>query len=289
MQTVIDYVLMFFFFSAAGWTGECTYRSLGERRVINTGFLYGPICPIYGTGAMVFEILLVPLSQPVQKRWWLVLLVGVIAADLVEYLTSYLMEKLFHARWWDYSEEFLNINGRICFKHTCYWAVFSMLYTYFISPTYRYIISFVPTSLRPALTGVILVLFSVDLIFTVIAALDIHKFMLKLEALRLNVTMAAETVKERAETLKDSAELKVSEFRDTVLENSERFEEWRGEVSDQLSALRSQFNDYAQHKKRPRAVQRVLDRLIDSSTNLRARIDRRIEELEKKWKDFNDE
>ena len=286
-NTIINYVLMFFFFSSAGWTGECTYRSLGERRIINSGFLYGPMCPIYGTGAMVFEVLLVPLSQPAQKRWWVVLLVGIVAADIVEYLTSYLMEKLFHARWWDYSHEFLNINGRICFKHTCYWALFSVLYTYFISPLYRYIVSFVPQSIRPTIVYVILALFSVDLVFTVIAALDIQKFMIKMEAVKLNVNMAAETVKARAESLMDSANLKYEEFRESVAENSEKFEDWRGDVSAQLGALRSQFNAFSARQKGEKGVSRALRRLFDASTSMRTKAGKRIDELEETWKDVS--
>ncbi len=282
-EKIIEYVLMFFVFSVAGWTGECTYRSLGERRVINTGFLYGPLCPIYGTGAMVFEIFLTPLK----KHWWLVLLVGVIAADIVEYLTSYLMEKLFHARWWDYSEEFLNINGRICFKHTCYWAVFSILYVYFIRPVYYYGISFVPRQYHAVLVYIILAVFFFDLVNTVIAALNIQKFMVKLEALKLNITMAAETVKARAESLKDSANLKYEEFRETVAENSEKFEEWRSDVSAQLSALRSQYNDFSERQK-SKGVRRTIRRLFDSSTSMRTRAGKRIDEMEEQWNDVND-
>ena len=282
-EKIIDYVLMFFLFSVIGWSVECTYRSLGERRVINTGFLYGPLCPIYGTGAMVFEVFLTPLA----KHWWLVLLVGVIAADFVEYLTSYLMEKLFHARWWDYSNEFLNINGRICFKHTCYWALFSVLYVYFIRPVYYYGISFLPQKYHSLIVYVILVIFFADLVNTVIAALDIQKFMVKLEALKLNINMATETVKARAESLKDSANLKYEEFRETIAENSEKFEEWRSDVSAQLSSLRSQYNAYSE-KQKNKSVRGSIRRLFDSSTSMRTRTGKRIDEMEEQWNDMND-
>ena len=197
------------------------------------------------------------------------------------------MEKLFHARWWDYSHEFLNINGRICFKHTCYWALFSVLYTYFISPLYRYIVSFVPQSIRPTIVYVILALFSVDLVFTVIAALDIQKFMIKMEAVKLNVNMAAETVKARAESLMDSANLKYEEFRESVAENSEKFEDWRGDVSAQLGALRSQFNAFSARQKGEKGVSRALRRLFDASTSMRTKAGKRIDELEETWKDVS--
>ena len=110
-DTIINYVFMFFVFSAIGWAIECTYRSLGERRIINSGFLYGPMCPIYGTGCLVFDVCLVPISAPIEKRLILVLLLGMLLADIVEYATSYIMEKLFNARWWDYSNRKFNIKN----------------------------------------------------------------------------------------------------------------------------------------------------------------------------------
>ena len=84
-DTIINYVFMFFIFSAVGWAIECTYRSLGERRIINSGFLYGPMCPIYGTGCLVFDICLVPISEPIEKKIIIVLLLGMVLADAVEY------------------------------------------------------------------------------------------------------------------------------------------------------------------------------------------------------------
>ena len=273
------YVLMFFLFSAIGWTVECTYRSLGERRIINSGFLYGPMCPIYGTGAMVFEVLLTPL----QKYWWAVLLVGSVAADAVEYLTSYLMEKLFHARWWDYSHEFLNIKGRICFKHTCYWALFSVLYVYFIRPVYTYAISFVPLNIQHAAVYVILGLFSVDLFFTVIAAVSIQKFMTRVEALRLNVSMAAEVVRLHAENIKDSAESKYDEFIETVASNTERFEAWRGGVSEKLESLRTQLEEMTHHRHTP--LERVVSRLFTASRSMEKHARSDVDELAEQWKD----
>ena len=91
---------------------------------------------------------------------------------------SVLMEKLFHARWWDYTDEFLNIKGRICFKHTCYWGLFSFLFCYLISPVYTYMISFVPTELYKPILAVILVIFVFDLALTVRAAADVSKLII---------------------------------------------------------------------------------------------------------------
>ncbi len=138
MEKVIEYVLFFFFYSLVGWISEVIYCYIKDKKFTNRGFLYGPLCPIYGTGALsmlicltwckdirVGGILIGPL---------LVLIIGVVVCDIVEYLTSYLMEKLFNARWWDYSKKKLNLHGRICFEHSCYWGVFSVLLIYLIHP-----------------------------------------------------------------------------------------------------------------------------------------------------------
>ena len=282
VQKVLYYVLMFFIFSSIGWTVECTYRSLGERRIINSGFLYGPLCPIYGTGALVFDVCLTPLKA----HWWAVLLLGIVLADGVEYLTSLLMEKLFHARWWDYSHEFLNIQGRICFKHTCYWALFSVLYVYFISPVYSYIISFVPENVRHIALYVILAVFSVDLILAVSAAIGIQKFMSKLEALRLNVNMAMEVVKLTAESLKDEAELRYRELAETAAANSEKVEEWRNDVSERLVSLRKQLEEMTA---RPlsKNSNRIIQRLFSNSPAMRNVAQKSVHSLEEDWKDVN--
>ena len=86
---------------------ESIYCSLAKRKWINRGFLTGPMCPIYGTGAVTFLICLSPIKEsyavPPALKPILLFIVGIIVADIVEFITSVLMEKLFHARWWDFS------------------------------------------------------------------------------------------------------------------------------------------------------------------------------------------
>ncbi len=288
---ILNYVLMFFLFSMVGWTVESTYRSLGEtyrarkttkeKKIINSGFLNGPLCPIYGTGALVFEILLTPFKA----HWWAVILLGMVFADIVEYVTSVLMEKLFHARWWDYSNEFMNLNGRICLKHTIYWAVFSVIYVYAIGPIYYYMIDFIPQNVRYIMIGVIFAVFIVDLFFTVRAALGVQKIMAKTEALRTSVMLAGEYVKAKAENLKGSTLAKYDEFRDTVASTPERFEEWRAEVSRQINNYRAQLDDIADGKKSKEFPARV-QRFFRISPGISEKLERTVKDLEERWEDF---
>ncbi|MCH5197281.1 MAG: putative ABC transporter permease [Oscillospiraceae bacterium] len=288
---ILNYVLMFFLYSMLGWTVESTYRSLGEtyrarkttkeKKIINSGFLFGPMCPIYGTGALVFDVLLTPFKN----YWWAVLLLGMLFADIVEYLTSVLMEKLFHARWWDYSHEFLNLNGRICLKHTIYWAVFSLIYVYFVAPVYDYLLSFVPQNIRYIMLAVIFAVFIVDLAFTVRDVMDIQKLMNKLSELKTSVSMAGGYVKAAADSLKGEALSKYDEFFENIASTPERFEEWRTEISAQIKSARTQFNEISSREKN-KDQSHTSKRLFRAYPGMSTRVNKLIKDMEELWEEI---
>ena len=97
----------FFIYSFLGWVCESTYCSLGERRWINRGFLAGPVCPVYGFGAVIVVTLLTPFAYSIP----LLFLTGMAATSALEYLTGFLLETLFHTKWWDYSKRRFNIRA----------------------------------------------------------------------------------------------------------------------------------------------------------------------------------
>ncbi len=107
--SVSQWVLLFFLYSFCGWCWEVFLYLVKERRFVNRGFLFGPILPIYGFGAVGILLTCVP----VEGNMALVALVGTIAASLLEYVTGFLMESIFHVRYWDYSQRPLNLNGYI--------------------------------------------------------------------------------------------------------------------------------------------------------------------------------
>ena len=265
---IIDYVFMFFLFSAVGWTVECTYRSLGERRIINSGFLHGPMCPIYGVGCLVIDTLLVPIAAPIGKRIFIVLILGMILADIVEYTTSFLMEKLFNARWWDYSNNFLNLHGRICFKHTIYWAIFTFFYVYIIAPIYRYALTFISQQVRTIAVFVILAVFLVDLTLTVKAAADINKMMKKLQNLK-------KTIKEKGESLLDTA----GEKYEVILSSGDKINEWKNEINRQYLDTITQYEQLESSSK-------ATKRLLTIYSTIKKSADDSIVEIESLWNDF---
>ena len=110
------YVIYFVIFSVCGWIFECIYCSVKEGHFQNRGFLYGPVCPIYGFGAVSVLMFVdyVGVSEIRQIPAWLIFLVCMAGSAVLEYLTSYVLERIFHAVWWDYSNMPLNLHGRIC-------------------------------------------------------------------------------------------------------------------------------------------------------------------------------
>ena len=100
--------LYFIIYSFLGWAIESAYVSVLQRRLINRGFLNGPLCPIYGTGAMLITIILGRFTDVPT-----VFVFGIAITTVLEYIVGFLLEKLFSARWWDYSSHRFNINGRV--------------------------------------------------------------------------------------------------------------------------------------------------------------------------------
>lgn len=178
--SILDYIFYFFFFSFIGWFFESCYCSLRPKKWINRGFMRGPICPIYGTGGLVMLIALVPLRDLTENLYineLVIFVSGAILCDVVEFMTSYIMEKLFNARWWDYSNKKFNIQGRICLTHTLYWGTCSCLFVFILEPVMNlYLVGQVSESSRNILTYIFLTVFAFDLLDTVIHALGIRSF-----------------------------------------------------------------------------------------------------------------
>lgn len=216
LEKIALIAIYFFFYSALGWLVESIYCSIAAGKIINRGFLTGPICPIYGTGAVVMTLVLAPLKEyPI-----LVFIVGLVVCDIVEFATSYIMEKLFHARWWDYSNKWLNIQGRICFRHSMYWGIASVLFIYFVHPNIgEKIFSDMPTKYLYIILVVILVIFAFDLANAVHKAMDNKAMMDKLKKLRDNITAKYEESSESAAKRRERLKQLVSEYNDQITEN----------------------------------------------------------------------
>ena len=135
-----QWALFFYLYSLLGWIWESSYVSIKSMKVVNRGFLHGPFLPLYGSGAIVVLF----VTMPIRDNIILVFLLGMIAATILEYLTGYIMEKIFRVRYWDYSDNLFNINGYICLQCSLAWGFFSVLMIRFIHPPIEKIVFFIP-------------------------------------------------------------------------------------------------------------------------------------------------
>ena len=229
--SVLDYIFYFFFFSFIGWFFESCYCSIRPKKWVNRGFLRGPICPIYGTGGLVMMVCLLPLRHITRNLYLnelLIFIAGAVLCDIVEFMTSYIMEKLFNARWWDYSNKKFNIQGRICLTHTFYWGTCSCLFVFILEPIMNlYIVGQVSESSRNILTYIFLTVFAFDLLDTVINALGIRdissKFMKLSEEISEFAIQVYSTIGGKSEDESEAMKKELNEKFDELRSNYDKF------------------------------------------------------------------
>jgi uncharacterized membrane protein len=158
MEIVCKYFLLFLFYSFLGWILEMVVCSIADKKVVNRGFLIGPYCPIYGSGCL----LIISLLHKYQDDPFTLFIMAIIVCSLLEYFTSYIMEKLFKARWWDYSDRRFNINGRICLDNLVLFGILGLLIFYVANPFFGGLIDRFNDTVLIIVAIVLFVVFIVD-------------------------------------------------------------------------------------------------------------------------------
>ncbi len=162
-QTFYEIVWIFIIYAVIGWFSEVAYAALERGVFINRGFLNGPYCPIYGIGVLVVVVTLTPL-----KKNLIILYVGsVFLTSVLEFITGFVMEKIFHNKWWDYSDKPFNIMGYVCLKFSVLWGFACTFIMLVIHPLVYGFIRVIPRILGTALMYIFMICFFADLIVTV--------------------------------------------------------------------------------------------------------------------------
>ena len=177
METIIEHLWYFIIYSSGGWLCECLYCGIPAKRFINRGFLWGPYCPIYGCGALLVLWFLMPFAN--QPVW--IFLFGMLVTSLLEYVTSWGMECLFHTTWWDYSNRYFHINGRVCLRNSLLFGLMALIVMYWLHPTICTLIERIPTILFYGLPLLYIAGFSYDLYHTITTLLHQNKRFLAAE------------------------------------------------------------------------------------------------------------
>jgi uncharacterized membrane protein len=254
--------LLLMTYSIIGWCGEMVYCSICQRKLCEKrGFLNGPVCPIYGHGALVVLLCL----HGGCKNPLLTFLLGAVLTSLVEYITSFAMEKLFHMRWWDYSQYKFHLNGRVCLLNSTLFGLASVFLCHFANPPISaWLAGLLASGAAVPLSLILLAIYLTDIVLSVRGAIQLGGRLARLHAIYGELSEKLESM--------------TAEARQTV---HTKLEERGGELTARLEAVRQE----AQQKLRTLYDRQSLfeRRLLRSFPTMRSI---HYPEAMKKWKEY---
>lgn len=159
-MSLVMHIFLFFIYANLGWLMEVIVGWVYRKKIVNRGFLIGPYCPIYGFGGTIITLALSDYSNnPI-----VLFCVAIVICGLLEYLTSYIMEKIFKARWWDYSQKKFNINGRVCLETIIPFGLLGCFIIYVINPVSIGLVEQIPYNIQKIIAIILTSVFSVDFV-----------------------------------------------------------------------------------------------------------------------------
>ena len=162
ISSILYYFLIFFIYSVLGWIIESAYVSINGKKIVNRGFLIGPYCPIYGIGSL---IIILYLNQ-YRDNFITVFILCIAVCTILEYFTSYIMEKIFKARWGDYSDRKFNLNGRVCGENAILFGLGGLVIVYLVHPIVNVLLKNIDKSILTIIAIVFLIIFIIDIILS---------------------------------------------------------------------------------------------------------------------------
>lgn len=173
--TVFQWIFFFMFYCLVGWIGESLYVSWEYKKWVNRGFINGPFLPIYGFGAIIMLF----ATLPVRSNILLIFLFGMLAATALEYFTGWAIEKLFKARYWDYTYQPFNLNGYICLGCSLTWGLCAILLIKIVHSPVEKLVALINPTLLIVIDIIFLVYFALDLSVSLRQAIDLRKLIVE--------------------------------------------------------------------------------------------------------------
>ena len=227
-----QWILFFFIYSFVGWVWESCYVSVKKRRWVNRGFMNGPMLPIYGSGALVILV----STIGVRDNPALIFLLGMLAATVLEYITGWAMEQLFHVRYWDYSNQKFNWNGYICLSSSLCWGFFSILLVKVVHVPIETAVLKIPEAVGEGAALVLSVAAAADLTQSFNEALDMKRILAQLEESKKQIHKIQDRLKLASE--------------DVVEGYRRRSEEWNKKKGSRKAAYLERINMNRQERTR---------------------------------------
>lgn len=259
MFSFSEIALLFFIYSFLGWCVEVAFVAVTAGKVTNRGFLNGPVCPIYGCG--MIGVLLALL--PVEKNIWLLFLGGMVICSAVELFGGWILGKIFHMRWWDYSDEKFNIGGYVCLAFSFMWGMAVVFAVKFVHHPIMAVVKKIPFQIQVIVVVVCGVVFVVDMIVTLKNLIGINKSLGQLDKLAESlhtvgdqlkdvVGNSAITVAEKAEEGMEILDEKTADSRERIAgvreESAERIAKQLKELEQKRDAIMESLQKNVKHR-----------------------------------------
>lgn len=234
------YFLMYAFL---GWVVEVVYHVVSVGKIINRGFLNGPLCPIYGFGMIGILAFLKPLSgHPLLLYGG-----GILFATFVELAGGFILFKIFHLRWWDYSNEPFNLGGYICLRFSIAWGICIVLVLKVIHPVVELNVHILDHLPGHIIIAVLYVIFLADFLITVLSIMNLNKDLKRLNALAAEMRRSSDKLTDRIGNATFDMEVKVQEGRVQAAlaraEGRDKLEEIRDRADDLTDHIRDRADD----------------------------------------------
>lgn len=245
---VVQTLYWFFLYGCIGWGVEVVYAAIKERRLVNRGFLCGPICPIYGCGMVVLNwtvAALAPSGEGKSVSTVAVFFVGMVLTTAIELVGGWTLFKIYHIRWWDYSNMKFNIGGYICPQFSLLWGLGSVIMVKVVHPALAKASSPLPMKVLVPAEAAVLALFVVDLIVSAAAATGLNKKLKEIDEVRARLRVTSDklttvlgTGAMTADTILDEQKLQLALAK---LEGRENADVLRAELTIRAAALREKL------------------------------------------------
>lgn len=239
MNLILLYFIYLILYSIIGWIIESTFVFLSTKKWVDRGFLIGPYLPIYGWGSILMILYLTQYKDNIIT----VFILGVVVCSILEYITSYVMEKLFKTRWWDYSNKKFNLNGRICGKNCLLFGILGVLLIYIIHPIISKLITNIPLNILNIIALITLIIFIID---NIISFNVCSKFKKTLTSLDLKKDSTKEFTKAVKETLYNNQKILerrlIKAFPD-IIKIIEKKNELKAETKEKIKELEKDIKD----------------------------------------------
>jgi len=236
--TLQQWLLFFFIYCFLGWCWESAYVSVRKKHWVNRGFLKGPFLPIYGSGALAVLVATLPVrGYPV-----LVYVFGLIGATLLELVTGICMERLFHVRYWDYSNQKFNFKGHICLSSSVAWGFFSLAMIYGFHKPIENLVWGLPNWMTDISALILTAVVAGDFAVSFKTAMELRDILDGMERVKEEMRRMQRRAEIIEAFLADSAEKKSEEFRTGIQERKE-------DVMDELRQIREKQQIYVERMK----------------------------------------